>query len=416
MYPAAITKSKILGKNQQLYKKGIIRELYFGRSLSCADLSVKIGKSIPVTAQTIEALVEENLVVGNGYSESTGGRRPQIYALRRNMMHIIAVAMDQFVTRIVTMDLHNGFVSEISRFELKLAGHPEALATLAEMISEHIRRSGLAKEEIAGIGIGMPGFVDVVKGINHTFLPANGIGIDRYLAEYTGVPVYIDNDSRLVALGEMTWGNLDNRQNAVVINIGWGIGLGLVLNGDLFRGQNGFAGEFSHIPLFTNNKLCSCGKMGCLETEASLGVAVEKARAALLLGRLSQLKLEERHVEEAAEAIIRAAQLGDKFAIEILSEAGYSIGRGLAVLVHLLNPEAILLSGMGAGAGKIWEAPIQQALNEHCIPVLSRGIEVLVSGLGRNAELVGAAALVMENYGKAAGQRREGRRGRSKSN
>jgi hypothetical protein len=115
LYRRTETKLKILGKSQQLYKKGIIRELYFGKKLSCADLSVKIGRSLPTTAQTLEQLVEDEVVVETGFSNSTGGRRPQLYALRRNMMSIVSVAMDQFVTRIVTMDLHNNFLSKVDR-------------------------------------------------------------------------------------------------------------------------------------------------------------------------------------------------------------------------------------------------------------------------------------------------------------
>jgi len=176
-----------------------------------------------------------------------------------------------------------------------------------------------------------------------------------------------------------------------------------VMNGKLFRGHEGFAGEFSHIPLFSNNKLCSCGKHGCLETEASLLVVVEKARAGISEGRLTILKSEllMNDPEEASMAVIRAAEKGDKFAVELLSEAGYHIGRGVAILIHLLNPEAVVLSGRGSIAGKVWRIPLQQALNEHCIPRLSHNTTIEVSGLGKDAELTGAAALVMDNYEKS---------------
>jgi predicted NBD/HSP70 family sugar kinase len=103
------------------------------------------------------------------------------------------------------------------------------------------------------------------------------------------------------------------------------------------------------------------------------------------------------HFEQDSEAVIRAATLGDKFAIELLSEAGYSIGRGVAILIHLVNPELVILSGRGALAGKVWQAPIQQALNEHCIPRLAANTSMEVSTLGYEAELIGSAALVMDN-------------------
>jgi predicted NBD/HSP70 family sugar kinase len=173
----------------------------------------------------------------------------------------------------------------------------------------------------------------------------------------------------------------------------------MVMKGELFRGYNGFAGEFSHIPLFTNNKICSCGKTGCLETETSLLVVVEKAIAGLQAGRVSSLKnLSATHMEETAAAIMEAAQNGDLFAIELVSEVGYHIGRGLAILIHLLNPELIVLSGRGSAAGRLWLAPVQQAINEHCIPKIAEYTEIKISTLGHQAEIIGAAALVMENY------------------
>jgi predicted NBD/HSP70 family sugar kinase len=139
--------------------------------------------------------------------------------------------------------------------------------------------------------------------------------------------------------------------------------------------------------------------MGCLETETSLLVVVEKAIKGLNEGKLSILKnLNLENVEEAARLILDAAIQGDSFAIELISEAGYNIGRGIAILVHILNPQTIVLSGRGSLGGKLWTTPIQQALNEHCIPKIAENLEIEISTLGGMAELYGAAALVMEHY------------------
>ncbi|MCK7556022.1 ROK family protein [Chitinophaga sedimenti] len=264
---------------------------------------------------------------------------------------------------------------------------------------DFIRGSGIEKDRIAGIGIGMPGFVDVTKGVNYSFLDAGQGNITEYLELLTGLPVLIDNDSSLIALAELRLGGVRNRQNAMVVNIGWGIGLGMVLNGSLFRGESGFAGEFSHIPLFTNNKICNCGKMGCLETETSLSVIAEKAIAGIREGRTTQMKgLSLDNLEETFKKIMDAAVKGDKYAVELVSQAAYHIGRGVAILIHILNPGLIVLSGRGALAGRLWMAPIQQALNEHCIPKIAENIEIMISPLGYDAERLGAAALVMEHF------------------
>jgi predicted NBD/HSP70 family sugar kinase len=389
-------------EKNQLYRKKIIKHLYFSNMLSCADLSDKIHKSLPVTAKLLSKLIEDGWVIETGFAVSTGGRRPVMYSLKPDILYVVSVAMDQLITRICVMDMHNRNVTATELFDLPLQKNPNALVTLAEKIDEVVKRSGIPKNKIAGVGIGMPGFVDTVKGINYSFLESEHGSLTQYISSKVKLPVFIDNDSRLIALAELKFGSARNKKNAMVINVGWGVGLGMILNGELFRGHNGFAGEFSHIPLFLNNKLCSCGKSGCLETETSLLVVIEKANKGLKDGRVSLLKeLLVENAEKAFQEIIQAAGKGDKFAVELLSESGYNIGRGVAILIHLLNPELVILSGRGSSAGKIWQAPIQQALNEHCIPRLAQNTEIEISSLGHQAELTGAAALVMENYEKS---------------
>jgi len=385
---------------QTAYRRKIKKELYFAGSLSCSDLSLLTEKSLPVTIKILNELMEEGKVVETGFANSTGGRRPQTYALKPDLMYVVSVAMDQLITRIGLLDMQNNFVGEVEQIELPLTNNPKALEQLTSHIDRYIKKSGISKNKIVGIGIGMPGFVDVNKGINHSFLkPKQGHSLVSYIESIVHLPVLIDNDSSLIALAEFRLGTARNKKNVMVINIGWGIGLGMIVNGELFRGANGFAGEFSHIPLFTNNKLCSCGKTGCLETETSLLVIAEKAIRGLKDGKISTLKnLSLTHVEETYKTIMDAASKGDKFAVELLSEAGYNIGRGVAILIHLFNPELIILSGRGSAAGKIWLAPIQQAINEHCIPKISENTEVQISSLRYQAELIGGAVLVMEHY------------------
>jgi len=381
-----------------LYKKKIINNLYFSKMLSCAEISSKIEKSLSLTTKILNELVKERYVVEIGHAPSSGGRRPQMYSLRADFMYTVAVAMDQYVTRLAVMDMNSNRVGSTTLMELNLAKDPDALQHLSQKINQVITDSGIEKSKIVGIGICMPGFINAKEGINYSFLSGSG-SISEYIASKTGIPVFIDNDSSMIALAELKFGVASRSKNVMVINVGWGIGLGLVLNNALFRGEDGFAGEFSHIPLFQNGKLCSCGKSGCLETEASLYAVIDKALTGLSAGRASVLNrdsLAEEAPEDAANTIFQAAGRGDRFAVELLSEAGYNIGRGIAILIHLLNPGIVVLSGRGSVAGKILQAPIQQALNEHCIPRLAANTEIMISDIGQDAELIGSAALVME--------------------
>lgn len=388
-----------MSEKKLLYKRKIVRQLYFTNALSCAEISVGINKSLPLTTKILNDLIDAGQVLEKGQAPSTGGRRPAMYSLAPGVFYIISVAMDQFVTRIAIMDTQNRLVFDAERFELPLPENPQALSVLTQKINEVIKKSGISKEKFIGVGVGMPGFVDVQKGINYTFLQSPGKSITEFISDQTHLPSFIDNDSSLIALAELRFGAARKKKNAMVINLGWGVGLGMILNGELFRGHNGFAGEFSHIPIFSNGKLCSCGKTGCLETETSLLVIIEKAKEGLRNGKTSMIKPELlEHYEQASETIIAAVYHGDRFAVELFSEAGYNIGRGVAILIHIMNPEVIILSGRGSMAGKIWQAPIQQALNEHSIPRLAANTIIEMSTLGYDAELIGAAALVMEHY------------------
>lgn len=390
----------MLHEKKTLIRNRVLQELYFQNNLSCVDISARIHKSFPVTSSLIEELKAEKLVSETGYAPSTGGRRPLTYSINDDVMYVLSVAMDQYVTKIAIMDMQNNFVFPVEKILLTLPDNPRALTELSDHLSRVITSSGIPKEKFVGIGIGMPGFVNVEKGINYSFLQLPGNeSITDHLSELISLPVFIDNDSSLIALAEYYFGRAKNEKNAMVVNIGWGIGLGMILNGELFRGHDGFAGEFSHIPLFLNGKLCWCGKVGCLETETSLMLMIESAKQGIASGRNSKLKsLTFDDLELAYEGIAKAVQQGDQFAAELFAKAGYNIGKGVAVLIHLFNPHKIILSGRGSLAGKIWLAPIQQALNEHCIPRLHLGTDIEVSTLGVHAELIGGAALVMEHY------------------
>ncbi|HOA37572.1 MAG: ROK family protein [Bacteroidetes bacterium] len=384
-------------KNDQL-KRRMCKQLYFAKQLSSTDLSEKVGKSLPITIKFLNELIREGQVKELGYGASTGGRRPMLYALEAERWYILSVAMDQLYTRVALLNMNNEFVWPASQFSLPLMHNDQSLQQLGDCIEKYLEKDPSVKTKILGVGIGMPGFVDVKKGVNYSFLKTDGGSITTYLEKRLGAPVFIDNDSSLIALAELRFGMARHVKDGMVVNISWGVGLGMIINGELFRGHNGFAGEFSHIPLFSNDKMCACGKTGCLETEASLLVITEQGRKGLAAGKVSSLQIQPTDSnEDICEKVFKAAQKGDRFCIGILSEIGYKIGKGISILIHLMNPEMILLSGRGATAGKVWLAPVEQALNEHCIPRLSFNTTIKLSDMEQDAEMVGAAALVMES-------------------
>ena len=387
-----------MGKRLHI-KNAVLREVYFNDSLSCAEISERIEKSIPTTMNIISQLIKEEIIVESGFAPSSGGRRPVTYSAKADAFYIVAVATDQLITKIAILNFKNELVSEVYEYELPLIQNAKALSKLTAYIAESIKKSKVNSEKLLGIGIGMPGFVDVKKGINYSYLQSGHETIASYIYRNLSIPVFIENDSTLIALYEQKFGTSVGDVNAMVVNISWGIGLGMIIEGSIYRGYNGFAGEFSHIPFFSNKKICYCGKYGCLETEASLQVLIEKVNEKIREGNIpSQLKvLTHKSEEENLLKITEAAFNGDKLVLETISEIGYHIGRASAILIHLFNPEKIVLSGRGAMLGDLWLPSVLQGINENSIPRLAEATKVVVSKIGANAELLGAAALVLEN-------------------
>jgi predicted NBD/HSP70 family sugar kinase/phage FluMu protein Com len=372
-----------------------IKCLYYNKVLASADISSYTGKSIPHAIKVLNELIKEGYVEEKGFASSSGGRKPLNYSLVPGTNYLLSIAMDQFSAQMVIVDMSNAFVTDIKCYEFNILNLK--VETLITYINQFITSSGIRKNNIIGIGITMPGFVDTEKGINYTYLQVPNQNLVEYIEHSISIPVFLDNDSTAIALAEQKFGVAAHLKNVMVLNLGWGIGLGMILDGKIFRGNNGLAGEFSHIPLFKNGKLCTCGKHGCLETEASLIAVTATAKEGIRQGQITSLV---NYKEIDADTIIAEAIKGDRFSVTLLSEAAYHVGEGLAILIHLMNPAAIVLSGKGSIVGKLWLAPIQQAINEHCIPRLTTYTEFKISNLNSSAQLIGGAALVVENFGK----------------
>jgi len=377
-----------------------IKCLYYHEALSSSDISNYIGKSIPHAIKVLNELIKEQYVIEKGYANSSGGRKPLQYSLVPDTHYIVSVAMSQFYIQMGILDMNNRFVTEIVQHDLKL--YDLSAADLVAELTNFLTKSGVDKRKILGVGITMPGFVDPAKGINYTFINSNDQSLVDYIQQAISLPVFIENDSTAIALGEQKFGVAMYQDDAMVINLGWGIGLGMIVNGDIFRGHSGLAGEFSHIPLIKNGKLCRCGKHGCLETEASLIAIISKAKEEIKQGQISSLA---NYTTIDADAIINEAIKGDVLSVKLISEAAYHIGQCLAILIHIMNPATVILSGKASVIGRLWMAPIQQAINEHCIPRLAAYTEVVISGLNSNAQLIGGAVLVVENIGKTMGEK-----------
>jgi predicted NBD/HSP70 family sugar kinase len=383
----------------RLLKAEIIKQLYYNNPLSLTELSKLTFKSLPLVTKVVNGLIADGHIKELGLGASTGGRRASLFLLNPDLQkYVVSVAMDQFTTRMAIYDLARNIVFPVKSLELALPGDADAVEILLSFIDKQIEAAGIDLTQILGVGIGIPGFIDFEHGISHTHLKTkDGKHLGKYLSKRLGLPVFLDNDSSLIALAELNFGAAKGKRDVMVVNIGWGTGLGMIVNGQLYRGSGGYAGEFSHIPLSTTANLCSCGKRGCLEVETSLVVMTERAKEEIRNGAATSMaELFKNGDKNIGELFLEAATSHDPLAVSILSDSAFLIGKGLATLIHIMNPECIVLSGRGAMAGKVLLPPIQQAINEFCIPRIADQTTIVLSELAADAELLAAASLVIE--------------------
>ncbi|WP_242923238.1 ROK family protein [Pontibacter liquoris] len=346
-------------------------------------------------------MISEGLVEKQGRGKSVGGRKPDLYGLKDNSLFVLSIDMERFKTRMAIFDNNNNNITQIHTFPITISKDLRAVGQLYEHASHLIQTSGIDTAKLMGIGISMPGLVSSGAGCNFTYLrtPPGSESLQQLLEKKFKKPVYIQNDVKSAALAEYRFGLASNRKDVLVLSMDWGIGLGVFMDGKLRGGASGFAGEFGHIPLIEDGVLCHCGKRGCLETVAS-GIALARmAKEGIKAGQSSLLnKLSDQELEQIEPSvIIEAAVMGDQYAINLLSEVGMNLGKGIAILIQLFNPELIVLGGKIAEAKQFITTPIQQAINTYCMAQLRENTSIASSELGPDAGIMGSVATVMEN-------------------
>lgn len=261
----------------------------------------------------------------------------------------------------------------------------EGIDTAVRLLEEALRESG--RDRLAAVALGLPAPVDARTGeVGSSSILPNWVGVraEDVLRERLGLPVVVDNDSNLGALGEMTWGASAGKRDSAYIKASTGIGAGLVIAGELFRGRAGTAGEIGHTTIDENGPVCRCGNRGCLEMLAGVPILLRLLEQAY--GRTLTL----------ADAIARA-QAGDPGCVRVIADAGRHIGVAAANLANLLNPEVIVVGGELAQAGDLLLEPLRTVVRRYAIPSAASLAEVVTTQLGDRAEALGALALALQH-------------------
>lgn len=380
-------------------KLKLIKNLYTKGSNTAGEICNEVGISLPTVNSLLGDLMSSGEVIKNGRAESQGGRKPDLYQLSTDAFYILSVDINRFRVRVAIYDSANAAATEPSILKITLNNEKDSFDKICDFVLEHMERSGLDNDKIIAVGISMPGLIDSINGVNHTYLKFGKKSLVENFESRLGRKVFLENDARAMTLAEFKFGHNDNYKNVLGIFIGWGIGLGILIDGKIYQGASGFAGEFSHSPIFDSSDItCSCGKKGCLESVASGTAIVRMARQAIATDSDSILARMTRDNNDEIEPflVVDAALAGDQRAITILSEVGLDLGRGISILIQLLNPELIIIGGSVAEAKQYLITPIQQALNIYSMAKARENTELAIYKLGKEVGLLGGVAVVNE--------------------
>ncbi|WP_288369353.1 ROK family transcriptional regulator [uncultured Algoriphagus sp.] len=382
-----------------LNKIKIIKNLYLKGANTASEICTEVGISLPTVNSLLSDLMSSGEVIKQGRAESQGGRKPDLYRLAEDAFYVLSVDLSKFTINLCLYSCHNQPITEKECHKLVLNNEKETFERIADLIEAYLQKSGIPSEKIIAIGISMPGLVDAVGGVNYTYLRFGRKTLLDSFEERFQKKVFLENDARAMTLAEFKFGPDHTHKNVLGVFVGWGIGLGIIIDGKIYRGASGFAGEFSHSPIFENrNVTCSCGKKGCLEAVASGTAIVRMAEEAIKIDSDSILARMVRDHQGELEPglVVEAALAGDQRAITILSEAGLDLGRGISILIQLLNPDLIIIGGSVAEANQYLITPIQQALNIYSMAKSREKSELALYQLGKDVGLMGGVAVVNE--------------------
>ncbi|MCK5147303.1 ROK family protein [bacterium] len=382
-------------KKNLIRRNLILRALLDHGQLSLTELKLHTGISLPVVTSIVNFLKEDNLLIDvESRGPSQAGRPPSLVALNGAAGYILGIDLGRTNSNFILLDLAQNLVADVRTKSLNLSNEISIIEDLHREIDSILENADVSWDRILGIGISVPGLVQGQRGISETYLNFGDRPVAQVLSERFGKPVHIEHDAKAMTLGEMWFGAAKGRQNVLCLNVGWGLGLGMIINGRLHYGMNGYAGEFGHLQIVPDGLLCYCGKRGCLEMYASGKAIARNARDKIEKGAMTNLATPDgKEVDRIdAKRIIEAANGGDQFCIEIIEEAAGYLGFGIAQLLNIFNPELVIFGGRISPV-KFFLNPAISAAVKHSMTHLNKNVSFETSKLGAKSGALGVAVL-----------------------
>jgi predicted NBD/HSP70 family sugar kinase len=378
-------------------RKRIIAELSTAEEITINEIADSLNISVPKATELINELVSQGFITEKGKKADGPGRKATYYGLASGACYFLGVEIKKYKLNLGLMGFDKTMISQEIDIPFFLEDSKAALDEIVHHISSFLDKSSVPHDRVVGIGVSIPGRINVKTGAILTIYHFSDAPLKARLEREFDMPVFVDNDSRSLAYGEYHFGRRTTETEVLVLNLDYGLALGMFVNGKPLFGVSGYAGELGHIPLFDNEKICFCGKKGCMETEASGRALIEWLIQEMEGGSNSLLQpgFKEKELIEL-EDVVEAVQKGDNLALQGISNIAGNIGRGLAVTINLMNPQLIVLSGSLSAVGDPLLYPVKTAIIQHSLSLVNSDTSVVLSELFEKAGLLGCCLLVRD--------------------
>ncbi|MHC3469765.1 ROK family transcriptional regulator [Streptomyces sp. 7R007] len=388
----------------------VLRQIIAQSPTSRQELAAATGLSLATVATLVGELLDLRMITEVGFEDSAGGRPRGLVAVNASGGALIGVDIAETYVHVELFDLALNVLARADEDMRPGENRPEqVVGHVAAAVGALVAQAGVEGARVLGVGVSVPGQVDRSTGVSE-YAPNwdwHDVPLMDLLSEVIAYPLYLDNPLRASAVAELWFGAIRGHEDAVLVNLGTGVGAGLVLGGGLYRGVSNSAGEWGHTTIVLDGRLCRCGKHGCVE-------AYTGASGIMLTLRELSPDSPLLHPEDQTATIAALAEgvrSDDPVAVKVLRDTVRYLGAGIANLVNLVNPEVVVLSSWVAAAlGEPLVAEVREAVARHALPRPMAATEIVLSSIPSDPVCLGAATFALEGALQSVGQRTTAKR------
>lgn len=379
------------GKNTA-FKRDILKYFVANGNSTILELAKDSSLSVPTVSKAVAELLELGYVKEYGKQEAGEGRRPNLYGLNPESGYFVGVEIKVGFVNLGLMNFRGDLVEIDDNVPCRIDNTMESVDELCGLVVDFINKTDVDRASILNATFCISGRVNSDSGYSHTLYNFSEQPLTNLLSERIGYPVCIENDTRAFAYGEFMKGAVKGEKDVLFVNVSWGLGLGIILGGELYKGKSGFAGEFGHTHMFDNDILCHCGKKGCLETEASGSALQRNVRRRIEEGESSFLTKSEGDIY-SLENIIDAVNREDPLCIDVIEHIGLKLGESVANLINLFNPELVVIGGVLARTGDFLLQSVAASVRKYSLSIVNKDTRLCLSKLHERGGIIGACLL-----------------------